>query len=227
MFEDRGATVRLLTSLSLFSPPWSSLRCRPEAINKGRDGCPAGCWPFKSALQGEQTVCDSTAQTDGGAGGSKRGGQESGAGGWIDNTASDGRAGGRRRESSGSATLLCSDLPAAPAPPPHQQQQQQLQFIALPPLRLRGHRVCLRPPEPMCEYARCPLRPSWHRPRADQRTRTVAADEPRLLPIKVLPHRTAVRSGGGSWPVVMVLLLGPCVTVHLLSPVRLRWPAPA
>jgi hypothetical protein len=69
MFEDRGATVRLLTSLSLFSPPWSSLRCRPEAINKGRDGCPAGCWPFKSALQGEQTVCDSTAQTDGGAGG--------------------------------------------------------------------------------------------------------------------------------------------------------------
>lgn len=105
---------------------------------------------------------------------------------------------------------VCSDLPAAP--PLH--QQQQLQFIAALPrlcLRVRGHQMCL-----------WPRRPSCHRPRADQRTRTVAADEPRLLPIKVLPHRTAASSGvvvgGLAWPVVMavvVVALGQAATVHL------------
>lgn len=89
--------------------------------------------------------------------------------------------------------------------------------------------MCLRPKATYEYYGTVPRRPSCHRPRADQRTRTVAADEARLLPIKVLLHRTAARSGGGPGPVVMVVVvaLGPSATVHLLSPVRLRWPAPA
>ena len=55
--RDRGATVRLFTSLSLFCSLLCGpvlLRRRAQAI-KGRDGCPAGCWPFKSASQREQT----------------------------------------------------------------------------------------------------------------------------------------------------------------------------
>ena len=50
--------------------------------------------------------------------------------------------------------------------------------------------MCWRPAQPP---QACPVpagQPSCHRPRPDQRTRTVAADEPRGLPIKALPHRT-------------------------------------
>lgn len=63
--------------------------------------------------------------------------------------------------------------------------------------------------------------PSCHRPRADQRTRTVAADEPRLLP--PIKARRGVGWGALSrwwwwWRSALPLFI---------SPVKLRWPGTA
>ena len=143
-----------------------------------------------------------------GGGGSKCGGQES-SGRWsgVGNQAD--RSGQRRRTTriiSTCSGLICQRHHPAMHP----------SIISSDSIHCQCHlpaseaSMCWRPAQPP---QACPVpagQPSCHRPRPDQRTRTVAADEPRLLPIKAVPHRTdrgeewargrPCRGGGGARP---------------------------